>query len=76
MASVTEDVGQVLDQRAAPRDVEHLHATADAEDRQVSVERRVDETELGLVAGVVDTSRRGLTLGAVERGVDVSAADQ
>src|ERR1700758_4461875 len=56
MATVSEDVGQVLVQRASQRHVEHLCAAADAKYRQPPLERVRDEREfpcVAIVAGIV-----------------------
>ena len=51
---VADDVGHVLDQRAAGGDVHHLHAAADAEQRQVALERAAAERHLeGVALGVL-----------------------
>ena len=73
---VADDVGQVLLQRAAGDHREHLHAAADAEHRQVAVQRRPHQRHLGGVAVRPQPGRllvRGL---AVQRGVQVGAAGE
>ena len=47
---VADDVRQVLHEVAAERDVQHLRAAADREHRQVALERRAQQRELGVVA--------------------------
>ena len=69
-------VGQVLEERAAARDVERLGAAADAEDRQaggvgVARDRQLEGVQVGL-----DRAELGVRLGAVGGGVDVRAARQ
>ena len=49
----------VLHQRAAAGDVEHLHAAADREDRQVAGARRRDQRDLELVAPGLGLFDRG-----------------
>ena len=49
-SSWPKHVGQVLDQRAAERDVEHLHPAADPEHRHVALHRAARERDLELVA--------------------------
>ena len=47
-------LGQVLVERAAARDVHHLHAAADAEQRQVALQRAARQGELeGVALGTV-----------------------
>ena len=50
VVAVAEVVGQVLHERPAARHVHQLHAAADAEERQVALERPRDERELEGVA--------------------------
>ena len=74
MAAPPGDVGQVLMQRSAERDVEGLGAAADAQHRQLPVQRRAEQGELPRVpvgCGRVGTRVRRLP---VARRVDVSAA--
>jgi hypothetical protein len=47
---VADRVGQMGDQRAAARDVHHLHPAADAEHRLVGLQREARERELERVA--------------------------
>ena len=66
--------GDVLDERAAERDVEDLDPAAHAEDGQAAVERALGELEL---EGVAERLGRREVLGRllpVARGVDVAAA--
>ena len=49
MVLVPDDVGQVLDQRPAAGDVHQLHPAADAQQRQVGVQRGEPERDLELV---------------------------
>src|SRR4029450_8500318 len=66
--------GDVLDERAAKRDVEDLDAAAHAKDRETAVERSLGQLQL---EGVADRLRRGEVLGRflpVEARVDVAAA--
>ena len=57
-------VGKMLDQGAAEGDVQELHATADAGDRHVALDRAADQRQLELVAlgdrvgGLRDGARR------------------
>ena len=73
---VAEHVGQVLDQGATERDVEHLHPTADPEHRHVALHRAAHERDLGLVALRDGAVRRRVGLGAVQRRIDVVAAGE
>ena len=66
----------VLDERAAGGDVQHLRAAADGEQRQVGSHRAPREIDLELVAsrlGIVDGR---VPLLAVEHRIDVAAAGQ
>ena len=47
---VADDLGQVLDEIAAARDVQHLRAAAHREHRHVALERRVEQRELAAVS--------------------------
>ena len=49
MLAVGVDQAEILDQRASEGDVEHLHAAADAEQRQVAVDRCAHQRKLELV---------------------------
>ena len=73
---VPDEVGQVLDQVAAERDVQHLRAAADREHRQVARERRGQQRELGAVALGHDPVRLGMRLLAVQLRVEVGAAGE
>ena len=50
VSAVADDVGQVLVQRSAERDVEHLCAAADAQHRKLPLERGAQQPELPVVA--------------------------
>jgi hypothetical protein len=67
-------VREVLVQRPAARDVHHLHAAADAEERQVTLHRPRRERQLERVALGRRARGRGVRLGAVGRRVHVGAA--
>ena len=73
MAVVADDVGQVLVQRPAPGDVEHLQPPADGEHRHVGGEGRVEQVDLPPVAVGSGALGLGVGLGAVAGGVDVGA---
>ena len=73
---VAEVVGQVLVERAAARDVHHLHAAADAEERHVALHRPARERELERVALRHRPGGRLVRLGAVARRVHVGAAGE
>ena len=62
---MADDVGQVLDQRAAQRHVHDLQAAADAEHRHAPVERGAEERDLGGVPAGPDD--RGLRTCAARR---------
>ena len=47
---VADDVGQVLGERAAERDVDQLHPAADPEHRHVALDRAARQRDLGAVA--------------------------
>ena len=70
------DVREVLDQRAAQRDVQHLHAAADREGRRAVAHRGAcegDVERVDVVLHAVGVGVRGL---AVAHRVDVGTADQ
>ena len=71
---VADYVRQVLDEVAAPRDVQHLRAAADGQDGHVPLERTGEERDLEVVA--LGPRRIGcrVRFGAVERGVEVRPA--
>jgi hypothetical protein len=69
-------VRQVLFERPAEVDVEDLHAVADREHGDVTLERKVEQSPLVLVPAVVDVTRRAVTAPAVEARIDVSATRQ
>ena len=72
LAVVVRDVG---DEIAAERDVQHLHAAADAEERQVGArDRGPGELELEAVALERDAVVRPMRCAAVARRIDVAAA--
>jgi hypothetical protein len=76
MIRVTDQVGHVLDERAAAGDVEDLHPAADAEHGQARVEGLGEQGRLAVVA-VVHGDLRVLTRGlAVALGVDVGSAGE
>ena len=74
VVAVADVVGQVLDQRPAERDVEQLHAAADAEQRQVALDRPARERDLRRVALGPRPGRAVVRLGAVGGRVEVGAA--
>jgi len=69
-------LGQVLQQRAAAGDVEHLHPAADPEERQIPLDRALGQRDLERVALRVDVDGRGVHGLAVGGGVDVRAAGE
>ncbi len=73
---VAELVGQVLQQRAAEGDIEHLHAAADPEHRHVALDRTAAQRDLELVAFGRRAVGLGIGRGAVGGGIDVGAPDQ
>src|SRR2546423_14044641 len=73
---VPHDLGQVLDDVAAPGDVEHLEATADREHRQLACERGLEQRELAAVALGVRARRLRMRLRAVLVGLQVVAAGE
>src|SRR5256885_1616088 len=66
---VPHDLGQVLDDVAAPGDVEHLEATADREHRQLACERGLEQRELAAVALRVRARRLRMRVRAVPGGL-------
>ena len=73
---VAEVVGQVLLERAAARDVHELHAAADAEQRDVALERAARQCDLERVALGPRALGHRVRLGAVAGGVEVGAAGE
>ena len=71
---VARVLGNVLHERAAERDVEHLDAPAHAEGRLVALDERAAQRELGRVAQRVDGPGLGDGIGPVPFGLDVAAA--
>ena len=74
VSAVADDIGQVLMQRPAQCDVEHLCAAADAQHRKLPLERGAQQRELpgvALPSGLVGARMRLLTVGS---GIDVLAA--
>ena len=71
---VAEHARQVLDQRPALRDVHHLHAPADPQERDVALDRPPRERDLEVVALGDRVHRLRRALLAVEARVDVGAA--
>ena len=75
MLVVAVTLGQVLEQRAAERDVDQLHAPADGQHRQVARERAPQQRDL-------EASRSGTVpmvsacAACVAGGIDVGAAGQ
>jgi hypothetical protein len=71
---VADDFGKVLDEVAAPGDVQHLAPAADRQHGHVARERALEEHELRAVALGARPVRRGMRLGAVALRVEVGAA--
>ena len=69
-------VGDVLVQRAAERDVQHLQPATDRERRGRPFDRGAGQRELGFVGGAVDAVHLGVPFLAVAGGIDVGAAAQ
>jgi hypothetical protein len=76
VVGVADVVGQVLDQRAAERDVQQLHAAADPEHRQVAFQRAQRQRDLRAVAVGPGVGGLGMALDAVGARVDVRAAGE
>ena len=77
-SSAPGDLGRdVLDQRAAQRHVQHLHAAADRQERQVGVERAARASAISNASRPGSAaSNVGVRRLAVERRIDVAAAGQ
>ena len=60
----------------AGRDVQELHAAADAEHGDVALQRAPRERDLEVVARPVDAARLGVAVGAVRSGIDVASAGE
>ena len=69
-------VVEVLDERAAERNVDHLLAAADAEHRQSLAPRLLEQAQLRVVELPVDRAKSRVRLFAVEGRIDVPAARQ
>ena len=69
-----DDVGEVLHERAAEGDVEHLQAAAHREDRAAQLQRPRQDGQLGGVALGARRAGARVGLGAVAGRVDVGAA--
>ena len=76
MPVVADDVGQVLGQRAAECDVEHLHTPAHREYRQIAVQRGAQQGQLERVARRTHAAAGRMRLLAVPGGIDVTAAGE
>ncbi len=77
MARVLADhVGQVLMERAATGHVQHLHAAADAEDRQTASIRSADQGQLERVDPRLGRAELLVGAGAIGGGLDVGTAGQ
>ena len=74
MALVPDRLWKVLDQVAAAQDVQQLEPAADGERRQVAMERRAEERELGRISVQLRGVGCGMALVAVLRRVDVDPA--
>ena len=71
---VADHVGQMLDEVAAARDVQHLAAAANGQDRHVACQRAVEQCELRAVALRHDAEGLVVRLLVVEIGIEVRAA--
>ena len=69
-------IGNVLNQRPAPRDVEDLNPAADREQRQVRINGAPHQLHFVLVAPRVRRIECRMRRCAVQRGLHVAAADQ
>ena len=70
-----ERLGQILNERAAKADVDHLAALADAEHWLAGISKPVEESELNLIQSAVDAAAP-LVLLMKEGGIDVRSAGQ
>jgi hypothetical protein len=73
---VAEDVGKMLDEIAATRDVQNLRAAADREHRHIAREGALEQRELGVIAFFADADGLWVRLLSVELWVDVGAAGE
>src|SRR4051812_46612975 len=73
---VADDVGEVLHEVAAARDVQDLDAAADREHRHVPLERRAQERELRRVPLRANAVRLRVRVGAVVGRIEVGAAGE
>ena len=71
---VSDEVGHVLLEVAAERDVEHLRAAADGEHGHVPLQRRGEQGDLGAVPLGTDVGRLRVRLGVVQLRVEVRPA--
>ena len=73
---VADELGQVLMEITAAGDVQDLATAADGEDRQVSLERSLEQCQLRPVALRHDAFGLGVRLLAVRLGIEIGAARQ
>ncbi len=73
---LADDVGQVLVQCAAPRDVDDLGAAADGQHGHVALVGGARQRELELVQGAFRRAQARVPIGAVDGGIDVGTAGQ
>ena len=66
----------VLHQRAAHRDIEHLHASADRQEGDTAGHRGARKRDLEVVAAILGRLERGVRHFAVKRRIDVAAPGQ
>jgi hypothetical protein len=76
VAVVADAVGQVLGQRAATGQVQHVHAAADRQERQVRVDDRTHDRQLEPVTPVIRRLRVLVRLLVVQRRVEVPATGE
>lgn len=75
--SIGDIIGQVLVERTTERDIEHLDAAADGEDRYVTLERRTNQSDLEAIASLGYAVRKGMSsCCAVQLGIDVAATSE
>jgi hypothetical protein len=74
MFVVADDLGKVLDEVTAERDVQDLRSPADGEHGHVALERRSEQCELRAVASLVHAFGLRMPLGAVVLRIEVLAS--
>ena len=70
-----DDVGEMLDEAAAQSDVEHLVATTDGQQRQVTLEGSINKGEFEVVTAIVASPVPRIVDLAIAMGTHIAASD-